>query len=103
MRLVGAIRRAGRGIGGIGEVSDVVAFRFTVVDCPSRAPFRLLVARLIRWGVGDEPMRRMRWMRWTRRMRLASNVLETWREVRRGEARRDARREAEREAWRDER
>ena len=25
-----------------------------VVDCPSRAPFRLLVARLIRWGVGDE-------------------------------------------------
>lgn len=57
MRLVLAIRRAGRGVCGIGEVSDVVAFRFTVVDCPSRAPFRLLVARLIRWGVGDESMR----------------------------------------------
>lgn len=48
----------GDGVCGIGEVSDVVAFRFTVVDCPSRAPFRLLVARLIRCGVGDEPMSR---------------------------------------------
>ena len=40
-------------------------------------------------------------MRWTRWMRLASNVLETWREVRRDETRRDARREARREAERD--
>ena len=32
---------------------------FPVVDCPSCAPFRLLVARLIRWGQGDEPMNEM--------------------------------------------
>lgn len=47
MRLVGAIRRAGRGICVVVEMSDVVAFRFSVADYPPRAPFRLLVARLI--------------------------------------------------------
>lgn len=51
MRLVWAIQRAGSGICVVVEMSDVVAFRFPVVDCPCRAPFRLLVARLIQWGV----------------------------------------------------
>lgn len=50
--------RMGYTAGGEGHLrhpdwSDVVVFRLSVANCRFRAPFRLLVARLIGWGVSD--------------------------------------------------
>lgn len=57
MRLVWAIRRAGRGIGGIRELSDVVAFLLSrcrlLVSCAVSSARRSSYPM----GLGDEPMR----------------------------------------------
>ena len=59
IRAVWAIRLTGLGVCGIGEVSDVVAFRFTVVRCRLSVLCAVSPARRSSHpiGVGDEPIR----------------------------------------------